>query len=89
MEFVWETPPPKGRREPLIDWYAVAAELKKRPGQWALVLKDVARQNVNRVHSGDNKAFRDGVYEARARNIGTYDKPGNGDLYIRYIGPNR
>lgn len=39
----WEDPEPLERGPaPLLDWGAVAAALRERPGVWALILEDVS-----------------------------------------------
>lgn len=39
----WEDPEPLKRGlAPLLDWGAVAAGLRERPGVWALILEDVS-----------------------------------------------
>lgn len=41
MDIKWEDPGPRNRKGATGKWAGIAAELKKRPGQWALVAENV------------------------------------------------
>lgn len=90
MKIEWKEPTPQMHDRgfpPVLDWFAVAAALKERPGQFALVGRGIDRQHTTRINKGLNSAFRDGKYQATVRGCGKYDNPKHGDLFIRYIGP--
>ncbi len=82
----WETPPPAGgdqtgtRQRP---WALVAAQLRDRPGQWALI--DDHGGNVTlatRIGNGTSWWKPAGAFEATTRMIN-----GRLHVYARYIGP--
>lgn len=97
MELEWKDSLPPERRggafgkPPIVDWWAVARELKARPRQWALVATNVYRTHASRINSGANAAFRDGLYEASCRSNKRREDAefhrDKGDLYVRYLGP--
>lgn len=65
----------------------IAAQLKARPGQWALCLKNKNAATAHHIKRGTFTAFRPaGSFDAAAR--GTNKKERNShDIYIRYVGP--
>lgn len=73
----------RGRgRPPIVDWNAVNAALKARPGQWAMILRNAHRAHAWRINNGYNPVFKQGRWEATCRRG---DK-NHGDLYVRYLG---
>lgn len=83
----WEDPPetPRaGRWRPVFDWYRIAAQLRDRPGQWALVLCGGHNSNVA-------ANVRDGSASVALRPAGAFDAKsvradGEYRLYVRYVG---
>jgi hypothetical protein len=84
-ELVWEEPPARTSRTATRDHAAIAAQLKSRPGQWA-VIEAGERNNMNnvamRIKRGDLPAYRPaGAFEAVTRT-----KDGEVRVYARYTG---
>lgn len=93
MTVEWKDPPERWTRERYTPWKAIADELRQRPGQWAIVMHDVASSNgyvvVRRLRVGDYSPFRPaGTFEARFGRTTPRDHPGKprGDVYARYVG---
>lgn len=82
MTLKWEEPDPTPSGTGTV-WAQVAAELKARPGQWALVLEmesgNVKLNNTGRtIRSGATVPFRPaGSFEAIVQ---------RGKLYARFVG---
>ena len=77
-------PPPPLQRgpNPGYDWSAVAAKLRKHPGVWHEVARfNVSTNQVWRIKTGANPAFRDGAWDAVSRTEG-----GEKVLYVVYLG---
>lgn len=91
IELEWVDEPPAGAagKESSERWNAIAAELKKRPRQWALVAKNVNRATADQIRTGKIKAFQEGLWEATTRGgvKRGYTEFGRCDLYVRYLGP--
>jgi hypothetical protein len=85
----WEDPKVKpGKGGPPVKWLAEAEELRKRPGQWAVLVTLSARQRgsssrwVCSIKQGERKAFRPpGSFEALQQLDGDVIK-----IYVRYVG---
>lgn len=76
--------PPKPMRgpNPGYDWDAVAAKLRKHPGQWYEVARfNVSTNQVWRIRTGANPAFREGTWDAVTRT-----EDGARVLYVVYLG---
>lgn len=57
---MWEDPPPKR-------WSLIAAELRSRPGEWALVAENATTATTTYINQGRITAFRPaGAFEARS-----------------------
>lgn len=96
MQIVFTDPPPlvhTGRSK--HPWHQIAAQLQARPGEWALVLRDMYDTVAGSIRKGRISAFPLGHYEATTRlpaekrdpnlsNAEIRKKP-IFDLYIRYI----
>lgn len=85
-EIVWEEPPSWSGGKGQFDWAAVAALLRRRPKEWAIVrvMADSMRstQTAHYIKSGKLAAFRPaGDFEARARCV-----DGEYRVYARYVG---
>lgn len=94
MHVVFMDPPPKQtarshRKKPdAHPWAVIAEQLRQRPGEWALCLREVA-VNANAIHSGKIKAFQPaGAFTART--VQTHKRDDRArpliDLYIKYVG---
>lgn len=83
----WKNPPaPKGRGNTNQEYEKIAAELRKHPGQWALVAHDIPTSKVGNIKHGLYAAFRPaGAFEACSRGV-TPNKNRAAELYVRYIG---
>jgi len=87
----WEAPPPRnvsagGRGKAGIDWGPIAAELRSRPGEWALAVTfeagNLAAQIARLIRRADMTVFGPaGSFEATARKV-----DGEGRVYVRYVG---
>lgn len=88
----WEAPEPADERRGGYErltrpgpWDDVTYELKCRPGEWALILRDrsSARGLVTQINKGQLSDFQPiGHWEATGR--GSYNRR---RVYCRYIGP--
>lgn len=80
---VWETPPDTHHRPG--KYATIAAALRERPGQWAVIRtypSDQAKRGwgfANTIREGKLVDFRDG-YEAAARTV-----EGHVRVYVRYM----
>ena len=84
MSVVWEKPSPRRGRPPLTEYYELAEELKKHPGEWALVGENMSISTGNHISSGRIKAFQPaGEFEGTIRGQvnGRAEK-----VYARYVG---
>lgn len=67
----------------LIDWHAVAKELRARPWKWAIVADDVVRSTGTKIKQGIYRAFQPpSDYEVTA----TGPRDGRVSLIMRYVG---
>ena len=85
MATVWETPSAERiGRPPSADYRALAEDLKKNPGKWALVGENMSVSIGSHISSGRIKAFQPaGTFEGVVR--GT--KNGRAEkVFARYIG---
>lgn len=87
-ELTFEEPPPPARAPRGFD--EVAAQLKERKGEWAIVAVFDKRTNagslVRRITHGMSKCWREaGDFEATARTIAR----GEHRVYARYMGDER
>lgn len=85
----WEEPPPDGNRGMKAPkrskyWQDVAAQLRERPGRWALVLEgdfNAAGGIAGMIKAGRLAAFRPaGEFQALTRTVGSCS------VYARYVG---
>lgn len=83
----WEDPPPVSSRIPgrptVADWWTIAAQLRDRPKEWAVVCEGTLSESYPaRIRQGIIAAFKPaGSFDAVARNAsGVYL------LYARYVG---
>lgn len=77
---VWQDPPPDGRT--VTNWNAVAAALRARPGEWALVASGVSSSLATQIRSGRRVAFR----PARSFDATSRKRPdGKHDIYARAV----
>lgn len=75
-------PPIQRGPNPGHDWTAVAAKLRKHPGQWFEVARfNVSTNQVWRIKTGANPAFRGGEWDAVTRT-----EDGQRVLYVCYLG---
>jgi hypothetical protein len=85
MELVKELPPEGKGGNPRVDWDAVAARLKARPGEWG-VLHDVSRSMATQIMRGRVAALRPGKdWEASTRRDPNLPAT-RATLYLRYVG---
>jgi hypothetical protein len=84
----WGAPPVQHRkgRPPSEKWATIADNLKTRPGEWAIVAKDVSPTTAALIRDGRLKAFQNGTWEAVSR--GTEGNRAK-EIYARYVGPGR
>lgn len=94
MQIVFTDPPkkhpsPKPYGTPASHpWAEIAEQLRARPGEWALCLRDVAVSPAN-IKRGKIAAFRPaGTFDVRTVQRHGFDERGRPliDLYIRYNG---
>jgi hypothetical protein len=83
-EVTWEDPPPARSRKSVRDWHAVAATLRTRPSEWALVVEK-SRQNstAHFITHGRIAAFRpEGMFQGRSAK----NDDGTFRIFARYVG---
>jgi len=79
----FEDPGP-GTKRARHDHRAIAAELRSRPDEWALILEDVSNNFANQIRNGVLAAYRPvGAYEATTRGN---TPSGRASIYARYVG---
>ena len=79
----WQAPPRSATRA-VVDWAPIAAALRSRPGEWALVRQNAPHStDGNSIKTGRLAAFRPaGSFEARTHTVGA----GRFDVYARFVG---
>jgi len=82
----WEDPPVMPTTSRLY-WDSIAAELRKQPGRWALVVAGAPyRERATYIRTGRIAAFRPiGAFEAAAHPIHENGRTSY-NIYARYIG---
>lgn len=96
MQIVFTDPPPPARRHGASKhpWADIAEQLRARPGEWALCLRDMHDSSASAIRLGKLTAFPRGEFEARAvRPTDRHQdvpltkgrKQAIFDLYVRYI----
>lgn len=61
----------------------IAAQLKDRPGEWALILENVSPSAAGNIRRGMTRAYRPaGSFETAARK----SAGGKADIWARYVG---
>jgi len=86
-EIKWEDPPerPAGRRYSKTKWSAIAAQLRSRPGEWAVVNTQRTVGPAANVASGLRRgAYRDmtpGQFEVKCTAVGDEYR-----VYARFVG---
>lgn len=67
------------------DWTKIATQLKRKPGQWALVFEHDRASVANAIRMGSIVAVRpeDG-FEVRTSNNDTQSRPRTCSLWLRY-----
>lgn len=92
MQIVFVDPPDKHPNRASITkpqkhpWDEIAEQLKARPGEWALCLRDIYVR-AEQITRGTNKAFQPvGAFQARTVQTHNRDEKGRPlvDLYIKY-----
>lgn len=72
VDLIWEDPPEDGRGNGKVPWKAIVAELRARPGEWAIVWEGTATQagakaqHLRRYFPGVESVSRKGKVYARA-----------------------
>ena len=87
-ELKFQDPPARqyGGRSASRDWAAIAAELRRNPGRWALVAEGVSVGNSAGIRSGRNSAFRPiGAFEVTERTVPDTNRR-MVDVYMRFVG---
>lgn len=80
----FETPEPARSGKPRHDWAEIAAQLRKRPGEWAVIDEDCPKTQGVTFSRGGNKAFRPvGAWEFTVRGA---SKSRAEKLYGRFVG---
>lgn len=87
MDLIWVDELPEHSRPTLTNsvhnWDQVATELRKRPGEWALVARQIARSHATAIKRGERTAFQppeDFLVTTRGRNEHL------SDLYMAFVG---
>ena len=87
MQIVFTDPPHRPGKS-LHPWNDIAEQLKARPGEWALCLRNVY-VSATGINSAHINAFKPrGAFRARTVSTGKKDDDGHllVDLYIMYLG---
>ena len=86
-KIVFVEPPAPRRAASKYPWEEIAAQLKERPGEWALCLKGITATPASAIKAGKYVPFAPaGSFDARS--VGVSDKEGKTvyDIYIKYVG---
>lgn len=87
VNIVFTDPPETAGRGGRYPWEEIAAQLKTRPNQWALVLRDMPNPQVAAIKRGTYQAFRPaGAFDARAVRTADVNDQRRHDLYIKFLG---
>jgi hypothetical protein len=83
----WEDPPPAYAKTRLMGKFVpVAAQLRARPGVWAMIEAGVTTANAGAIGTALRKGHR-GFAPAGAIEVVSRSRPdGLSDLYARYVG---
>lgn len=83
----WETPAPGSvRKQKGSKWDPVARALRARPGQWAVIGRDIPTGILTTINRGQLKCFQpEGAFEAVSRN---HTARWQADVYARFVGEN-
>jgi hypothetical protein len=87
MQIVF-TDPPSVPGHSIHPWGLIAEQLKARPNEWALCLREVV-VSANQINAGQLNAFKPkGTFKARTISTGKKDEKGRVlvDLYVMYVG---
>ncbi|WP_086846954.1 hypothetical protein [Amycolatopsis kentuckyensis] len=83
-DLTWAPPPPvnRGGRRPSQEWFDIAAKLRQKPGEWAIVKSAKSPSNASdiamRIRRGGIEAFAPAdTFEATSRSDG-------GDMFVVY-----
>lgn len=81
----WQEPPPK--HEPKYDWASIAAKLRKKPGEWALIYEQDRTSLSVAIKIGSIKELHPDLgFEVRtAHNKRPEGQPRVCDMYLRYV----
>lgn len=82
MAVKFEALPPSGGNQNRRNWFAIFAELREQPGDWALVAEDASTGLQQSIRLGKLGDAKPGEFEARGRNI----KNQRGNIYARFVG---
>lgn len=84
LDIKWEEPPADGRRQ--TRWDLVAAALRERPGEWAMVKENTSSSTAVNISLGRLISFRPaGAFEARS--VKAAKEGGERrDVYARFVG---
>jgi len=79
----FEEPQPNPRKR--HDWESIAAQLKARPNEWAVIAEDCYSGVAGNIKSGKYKAFRPvGRWETTSRGVDV--ETGKAEkIYARYV----
>lgn len=82
---VWKQPPPSTR----TDWAAIDAQLRERPGEWALVAtrdtEQKAGQLMSELRVGKSQGY--GKQRTVRLEVGAFEVERRGlDVYARFVG---
>lgn len=80
-EIKWQEPP-KPARGGARDWKSIFDQLRKRPGEWALVAVADHSPTASWIKHGRYAGTKPGEFDATSRK----NAAGKFDIYARYVG---
>ena len=81
-EIKWQEPPPARRGTKSRKWTTIFHQLRKRPGEWALVDSTTTTTTATQIKHGALGGAKPGEFEATSRK----NTAGKLDIYARYVG---
>lgn len=77
--------PPQPRQPAPYNWSDIAAQLRRRPGEWALIFENDKTSYVTSIRlNGISALRRDKGFEVRTENNKRQPPPRTCDLWLRY-----
>jgi len=80
----WKAPPQPVHKGAKSKWPQIAAQLRERPGEWALIATDVSPSVAANIKAGRLRGMEAGAFDATVRANGYENR--RVDVYARFVG---